>query len=872
MPDHTDLTTDEWLIVRDLFSQVVGLPEDQISVELQHLCQNLDGSNIRLIQKTVMKMAGIDQAPSNLTVTPVDSAIEVLASLNDVNSGDLIGKYKIIKRIGSGGMGQVYLAQRDDAIQQQLAIKIVDALLMDDLAKQRFDRERRILANLTHPHIARLMDAGTEENKIYYVMEYIDGISIDVYCRQHQLNLVQRLHLFLQICEAVSHAHINLIVHRDLKPSNILVTDEGDVKLLDFGIAKPLTSIPGAAQLEQTMAGSIALTPQYAAPEQVKGEVITVACDVYVLGLLLYQLVTEQHAFILEGKSWGEIETIIKEKNPELPSKILLKHTHQEASVDWAYKLRGDLDAIILHALKKKPAERYQSVKDLAEDIQHYLNHEPIRIKHNQMAYRIRKNLRKNWFFYATAGLVFLVLTSASWMIWQQSQIVTEERDKALTEKKVAEEVTDFLINTFESADPRNRLGTKITASDILKQGEYQISNNELDDTVKNRLIAALGSVYVSLADYDSADALLDQYNQSLSDDSLNHQVDLNKVELLRKRGANEPALELLGQLENKIDSNEELKLQVGMIKSKVLRSLEKQKQAIGVAKATLEQAKLEFGSNSMPYIEALMNYSDVKKEVGNVKESLAEYTEAKDILEAFFPKRTIELAQVYANLSKLHQQNFNQELSLKYVLATHEAYLHIYGKDHIQISVSEHLLGNTKKRIGEYSEAIGHYERAIKILLKYYSPDAPRMAALYYSIAAVMSGYMNQSQASMVYYEKAFNSLKGTHGRNQTNLKIMQLEYTAALIELGQYEKAIRLLTGMITYFESENTLVRRNLAASKANMAQALIKLDRLDEAWPFIRDSISVLRERLSQDEIMLIRAENTFKTLQEKGYSE
>ena len=335
MTNRPELSTEEWQTVRDLFSQVVGLPNEQIVVKLQSLCQELNEPNRRLIQETVIKMIGIDQSSPNLTVTPADSAIEILANLNDVDSGDAIGKYQIIKHIGSGGMGQVYLAQRDDEIRQLLAIKIVDALMVDDLTRQRFDRERRVLANLAHPNIARLLDAGTDDNKIYYVMEYVQGISIDAYCHAHRLGLVQRLQLFLKVCDAVSHAHSNLIVHRDLKPTNILVTDEGQVKLLDFGIAKPLANIPGAEQLEQTMAGAVALTPQYAAPEQINGDVITVACDVYMLGLLLYQLVTEQHAFALQDKSWGEIESIIKEKIPDPPSKVLSKQIQQAKHIHW---------------------------------------------------------------------------------------------------------------------------------------------------------------------------------------------------------------------------------------------------------------------------------------------------------------------------------------------------------------------------------------------------------------------------------------------------------------------------------------------------------------------------------------------------------
>ncbi|WP_198538376.1 protein kinase domain-containing protein, partial [Marinicella sediminis] len=208
--------------------------------------------------------------------------------------------------------------------------------------------------------------------------------------------------------------------------------------------------LPGTDQVHETLVGTTALTPQYAAPEQVQGEAITVSCDIYVLGLVLHRLLTDSHAFDLSGKTWGRIESIINDQLPTLPSSQLKKHP--TSTLNWSAKLKGDLDSIVGHALKKGPHERYSSVRQLADDVQHYLNHEPLQIKRNQSGYRLRKQLRRHWLPVSALATIFGVMLVSSVWIWQQSQTIMAERDKALTEKKVAEEVTDFLVETFKSA------------------------------------------------------------------------------------------------------------------------------------------------------------------------------------------------------------------------------------------------------------------------------------------------------------------------------------------------------------------------------------------------------------------------------------
>ncbi|QQS45454.1 MAG: protein kinase [Acidobacteriota bacterium] len=307
--------------------------------------------------------------------------------------GRRIGSYRIAGEIGRGGMGAVYLAERaDDAYDKRVAIKMVWAGGLTSELNRRFNIERRVLAALDHPNIARLIDGGvTEDGWSYVVMEYVDGIPITEFCRQHKLSVVERLQLFQSVCEAVQYAHQNLIVHRDLKPSNILVTQKGEVKLLDFGIAKILDPTEDPSGESQTQTLFNFLTPEYASPEHICGRRITTASDVYSLGVLLHELLTGARPFNPTSRSPQELIRLIEAFEPSLPSQIT-------APLEDAGRkqLRGDLDNIILKALQKEPSSRYQSVRQLSEDIARHLNGEPVIAREATTAYRLGKRLRRN--------------------------------------------------------------------------------------------------------------------------------------------------------------------------------------------------------------------------------------------------------------------------------------------------------------------------------------------------------------------------------------------------------------------------------------------------------------------------------------------
>ena len=411
------LTPEGWREVSPYLDQALSLPEDERAPwlesfraarpDLAHLLQDLLEEHRVLAQKQFLERS------------PVSGTVE--SSL----TGQKIGAYTLVSPIGQGGMGSVWLAERSDGrFDRQAAVKFVSIALAGRSTEERFKREGSILGRLTHPHIAELLDAGiSSDGQPYLILEYVDGTTIDQYCDQHKLHLEARVRLFLDVLAAVAHAHANLIVHRDIKPPNVLVTTSGEVKLLDFGIAKLLEGEgqTGVATL-LTHEGGSALTPEYAAPEQLTGRPVTTATDVYALGVLLYVLLSGRHPAGSGQHSPAELVKAVLDLEPPRVSDAttadnskLIAERRGATPDKLRRELRGDLDTIVGKALKKDPQERYASVTGFAGDLQRYLKQEPISARPDTLAYHTAKFLRRNRTIVAlTATAIVLVIGSLS--------------------------------------------------------------------------------------------------------------------------------------------------------------------------------------------------------------------------------------------------------------------------------------------------------------------------------------------------------------------------------------------------------------------------------------------------------------------------
>ncbi|WP_140909694.1 serine/threonine-protein kinase [Cognatiluteimonas lumbrici] len=438
----------------------------------------------------------------------------LIAPLPGPRIGGRVGPYRLERMLGEGGMGQVWLASRADGLyQRRVALKLLRPGLADTNLQLRFSRERQILARLTHPHIAHLLDAGTSrDGQPYLALEYVEGVPITDWCRQQSASLEARLRLFLQTCDAVSHAHANLIVHRDLKPSNILVSANEEVQLLDFGIAKLLDG-DGVAEgtVERTGTGVRAFTLHYAAPEQLRSEPVTTMTDVYALGVVLYELLTGTRPYRLEGSTDAEWERAILEAEPLRPSLAAAAQLEAEGKDSGLPRnqpraLRGDLDNIVHRALAKQPERRYPSVEALALDILRYRDGKPVAARRRGLGYLVGKFIRRNRWSLGTGVLALLVLSASLGIVaWQAQQ--------AVREASRAQALQDFVVGLFEHAGVQG--GEALDVRELLeaglRRGDQALARQP---AARAELMGVVARLRMGLGDYAQALALLDRQQQ----------------------------------------------------------------------------------------------------------------------------------------------------------------------------------------------------------------------------------------------------------------------------------------------------------------------------------------------------------------------
>ncbi len=496
-----------WNRIEELFYAALDLDAEARNQFLDQAC----GGDAELRREVESLLKSSSQSETG----NARKAVAEVASLQSFEldlTGKTVGAYRLIQMLGEGGMGAVYLASRaDESYHQQVAIKLMHAgYVLSQRLFLRFTTERQILANLNHSGIARLLDGGmTEEGVPYLVMEYVDGIPIDDFCRTHVLSLAERLRLFCVVCDPVEYAHKNLVIHRDIKPANILVTAGGVPKLLDFGIAKLLDA--DATSRELTGAGERFMTPEYASPEQLLGNPITTATDVYALGGLLYELLTGKRPFQSQTKSPLEAGQMICEQDPAPPSQVVEKD--KDAAAPYAAReLVGDLDNIVLTAMRKKPSLRYSSVASLSADVQAYLTGHAVQARTPTWAYRSGKFVRRHKMGVALAILALLSLMGFSTGMGVLARRASQERHIADQQKLAAQKESEFLASIFDAATPQAAKGSEITARELLDQGAKRI-DGELAATpdVQATMLLNVGVAYSSLGLYPQAQALLER-------------------------------------------------------------------------------------------------------------------------------------------------------------------------------------------------------------------------------------------------------------------------------------------------------------------------------------------------------------------------
>ncbi len=502
-----------WDRLSTLVDASLALPPDERSAFLDTECA--DDADLRAQVESLL--AADDDASAFFDGLAPDVGVRLLDEA-PLEAGVRVGRYRIVRLIARGGMGAVYLAERtDEGFAQLVALKTIrDAPERPDLVR-RFLAERQILARLTHPHIARLLDVGVDDERgdaPFLAMEYVDGEPITTYADRKRLSIDARLALFGDVVDAVRHAHAQLVVHRDLKPSNVLVTDAGEVKLLDFGIAKVLGA--DADDKAHTRTGGALMTAEYAAPEQIRGDAVTPATDVYALGTLLYELLTGRRPFSADYDATGyRLAQAVLEQTAPLPASVIdeaATQTRASSPERLRKRLSGDLGVLMMKALRKEPERRYPTAEALGDDLDRLRRRMPLAARPDTWSYRARSFVRRYPLPTALAGALLLLLVTYAATATVQAGRLADERDRAQAAFADAQAVSDFMGDLFEAAKPSVAQGRTVTAREVLDLGADQIlSDLSVAPARRAALLMEIGRAYVNLGVYPQADSLLTQ-------------------------------------------------------------------------------------------------------------------------------------------------------------------------------------------------------------------------------------------------------------------------------------------------------------------------------------------------------------------------
>lgn len=542
-----------WRRLREAFDRLVDTQPDAWVTRLE---EDYPGESDFHVD--VLAMLQADQVAAHQDSRLASHAPLVLDELSKADDdrdsqawiGRHLGAWRIVRPIGRGGMGMVYLAERDEGgFRHQAALKLLSNRRSESTL-ERFVAERQILADLVHPNIARLIDGGNASDAgPWFALEYVDGVPLTAWCDARQLSINQRLDLFLDVCRAVTYAHEHLVIHRDIKPGNILVDVGGEVKLLDFGIAK-LIEENGA----QTATAIRVFTPEYAAPEQVRGERMTTAVDVYSLGVLLYELLTGRLPYRMSGVTGAALEFAIVDQQPVRPSGVVTQPVvvaglrdgeadelaARRALTPQALKtrLRGDLDAILLKALRKEPDQRYGSVREFAVDVEAFVDNRPVAARSGGLRYTVNRFIRRNRLAVALAGVALLALIIGLMAALIQAREARVQRDSAQAEAAKARQALDFMNGLFKSADPGTNARSDLSVRDLLDQGVRDIRFTFSDQPdARQEMLVAMASAYLSIFLPEQAKPLIEEASMIANGQA--DPVALAEVAVLRCRSLN---------------------------------------------------------------------------------------------------------------------------------------------------------------------------------------------------------------------------------------------------------------------------------------------------------------------------------------------
>ena len=747
----------------------------------------------------------LDSPPAMLAGALAEVAHRAAADL----AGRRIGAWRIVREIGRGGMARVFLAERADGqFTQQVAIKLLRPGLDSEIDLDRFRAERQILASLNHPNIARLLDGGvTEEELPYLVLEYVDGQPIDRYCDERALSIPERVRLFLTVAEATQYAHQNLVVHRDLKPSNILVAADGTVKLLDFGLAKLLEPAAGPASPPMTHPGHRWMTPQYAAPEQIRGEPVTTLTDVYQLGVVLYELLTGTLPFG-KAETLHELEQAVLHRDPPAPSSR-------------TPALQGDPDAIVLKALQKEPEQRYPSAQDLAEDLGNYLSGHPVRARRWTARYRAARFVRRHRGGVALGALAVALLAGGVLREAALRARAEASARRAEASARRAEAVERYLVGVFDVADPYappdGRTG-ELTVRAMLDRGADRLDSLASQPDVEAELRTVLGRVYTNLGAYDRA-------------------VPALRRALEQRRALHGPSHPDVAEAMD----------QLGI----VLLKQDHLAEAEPLLREALAQRRRLLGERDSATTASMDHLAQLLENRNAFAEAEPLFREALAIRRIVHGDSDLTVATSENNLARfLHTRGSDSDAVVLFgrALAIRQRTL---GADHPLTAESLHDLATAEEGLGRYADAERHYREALGI-------QRTRLGSVHRSVTMGLND-LGQMLFKLSRLEEADSLLREAlalnrriFGENHEGVSANLSNLALVVRERGDFDRAERLLRDALAIDRQLYGAEHVNVGFDLNELGVVLRLKGQPDSAVPILREALAMSRHLAGDDQ--------------------
>jgi len=868
--------SEHWRRVNALLGPALKFPSEEVDEYLRGACAG--DEDLRL---EVLSLVKADQAAGDFMEVAVEGgALDLVAARGlevdrdhpEARLGQRIGSYRLDRTLGSGGMSTVFLGVRaDDRFEKQVAVKVLKRGMDTDEVLHRFRQERQILASLDHPNIARLLDASsTDDGLPAFVLEHVEGLPVATYCDRHRFGVRERIELFRTICVAVQYAHQNLVVHRDLKPSNVLVTEEGVVKLLDFGIAKilaPERSSQDAKADPGTLHSTRAMTPSYASPEQVRGETITTASDVYTLGVLLYELLTGANPQRFLGGEPAEIERVVCLQEPVLPSASVVQGKAEQPPVvevvegggrKLRRKLAGDLDTILLKALVKEPQRRYASADQLAEDLRRYLFGLPVLAQRDTAAYRMSKFVRRH----RVAALLAIVLSatvlgSAITAVYQ-ARVAIRAQVRAELERDRAETVLAFINGLFEVTDPSQQ-GSTVSAGALLDRGVELIPQSFADQpATQATLLASIGTIFRNWGHYDRAVPLLEEsatlFASKVVADPVQHLASVNELGFALYESGNYDRASSVYRQALAVEEEEGLEaLELARVDSINGLGLVLDAQGEGNAAEELYREALNLPAVRNGQPEGSLSEAKIQNGLATVLYRRADFAAAAPLLRrALEIRRRLqgdghqETAQALHNLATVLVAWGRWEEAEKVLQEALALRRSLLGEEHPEFVRTLNTLATMRFFLGDLAGAEGLYRELIETRRRGVGQEHPEFAGGLNNLAKVIAAQGRWAEAEPLYRQALALKIR-LQGEDHPAVPVTLHGLGEVLYASGRRDEAETLLRRALT-------LRRGTLKAGEPKIAETLVSLGTLltdkgsfEEAEGLLLEAVALLEAK-------------------------